>query len=102
MKYNELFTELLKEFEVDVALCVVQITTIQLSLKPKEKEIAGIKSFEERVLKRARDVLWEIDESVLDQSIEIWRVVHDWDIHNSMNGLGGCEKKTFKELLTTQ
>lgn len=32
-------------------------------------------------------------------ALECWRVYHDWQCRQAMHGLGGCEKKTFKELI---
>ena len=100
MKFMKLFEAVSDEFGTEVALCVVQIITIQLRLKPKMKELTGEKSFEERVITKAKDVLWETDSSIVEQAIQVWRVTHDWDVRQTMAGLGGCEKKTFKELLT--
>lgn len=100
MKFMKLFEAVADEFDMDVALAVVQIITIQLRLKPKMKELTGEKSFEERVITKAKDVLWETDSSIVEQAIQVWRVTHDWDVRQTMAGLGGCEKKTFKELLT--
>jgi len=100
MKYMRLFEAVHDEFGLDVALCVIQISTIQMSLKPKLKELTGEKSFEKRVITKAKHLLWETDSTIVEQAIEVWRVSYDWGIRQSMNGLGGCEKKTFKELLT--
>ena len=100
MKYMRLFEAVQDEFELEIALCVIQISTIQLGLKPKLKELTGEKSFEERVITKAKKLLWETDSSIVDQAIEVWRVSYDWGVKQSMDGLGGCEKKTFKELLS--
>ena len=100
MKYMRLFEAVSDEFGTEVALCVIQISTIQMSLKPKRKEMTGGKSFEERVIAKAKNLLWETDHTIVEQAIQVWRVSYDWGIRQSMNGLGGCEKKTFKELLT--
>lgn len=102
MKYIRLFEAVSDEFGTEVALCVIQISTIHMRLKPKLKELTGEKSFEARVIAKARDLLWETDSTIVEQAIEVWRVSYDWQIRQSMNGLGGCEKKTFKELLTKQ
>ena len=99
MKYNDIFKAVSTEFSEEIALCVVQIMTIQMSLKPKLKELTGEKSFENRVIALAKDVLWEADNDIVDQAIQVWRVTHDWGVRQSMTGLGGCEKKTFKQLM---
>ena len=32
-------------------------------------------------------------------ALDCWRVYYDWQCRQAMHGLGGCEKKTFKELI---
>ena len=99
MKFQELFNQVQSEFDTEIALCVVQIYSINLLLKPKVAEMIGEKSFEERIIKKAKKLLWEIDPSVIEQSIKIWKQVHNWESRKTMQGLGGCEYKTFKQLL---
>ena len=36
---------------------------------------------------------------IYKQSLECWQVYYDWQCRQSLAGLGGCEKKTFKELI---
>lgn len=33
------------------------------------------------------------------QALDCWQVYYDWQCRQAMHGLGGCEKKTFKELI---
>jgi len=99
MKFNELFNQVRFEFDTETALCVVQIYSINLLLKPKVSEMMGEKSFEERIIKKAKKLLWESDPSVIEQSIKIWKQVHNWESRKTMQGLGGCEYKTFRQLL---
>ena len=99
MKFQELFNQVQSEFDAEVALCVVQIYSINLLLKPKVAEMLGEKSFEERIIKKAKKLLWEIDPNIIEQSIKIWKQVHNWESRKTMHGLGGYEYKTFKQLL---
>jgi hypothetical protein len=100
MKFMKVWCAVADEFGIEAAVLVSQITTIQMTLKPTMKELQGVKSFGDRVIKRAKEVLWEEEPERVEQAIDIWRVSHDWQIRQEMAGLGGCEKKTFKELLT--
>jgi hypothetical protein len=100
MKFMKVWCAVADEFGIEAAVLVSQITTIQMTLKPTMKELQGVKSFGDRVIKRATEVLWEEDPKRVEQAIDIWRVSYDWQIRQEMAGLGGCEKKTFKELLT--
>lgn len=99
MKYIELFNQVQSEFDTEIALCVVQIYSINLLLKPNMAELKGKKSFEERIIKRAKKLLWEVDADIVERSIQIWKQVHDWQTRKTMQGFGGCEYKTFRQLL---
>ena len=99
MKYIEVFNQVQSEFDTEIALCVIQILSINLLLKPYMSELKGKKSFEERIIKRTKKLLWEIDADIVEQSIQIWKQVHNWDTRRVMQGLGGCEYKTFRQLL---
>ena len=100
MKFMKVWCAVADEVGIETAVLVIQITTIQLALKPTKKEMQGVKSFGDRVIKRAKEVLWDEDPKRVEQAIDLWRVSYDWQIRQEMAGLGGCEKKTFKELLT--
>ncbi len=100
MKFMNVWCAVADEFGNEVAMLVIQITTIQMTLKPTMKELQAVKSFKARVIKRAKEVLWEQEPDRVEQAIDLWRVSYDWQIRQEMAGLGGCEKKTFKELLT--
>lgn len=99
MKYIEMFNAVELEFDTTIALCVVQIYSINLLLKPSMAELKGKKSFEERIIRRAKALLWEVDGDIVAKSIQIWKQVHDWQSRKTMQGLGGCEYKTFRQLL---
>jgi hypothetical protein len=99
MKFQELYNQVESEFDAEIALCVIQIMSINLLLKPKVAEMMGEKSFEERIIKKAKKLLWEVDADIVEQSIQVWNQVHDWETHKTLQGLGGCEYKTFKQLL---
>jgi len=99
MKYIEVFNQVQSEFDTEIALCVTQIYSINLLLKPSMAELKGKKSFEERIIRRAKKLLWEVDADIVEQSIQIWKQVHNWQSRKTMQGLGGCEYKTFRQLL---
>lgn len=98
MIYKKLYDAVKSEFNDDIALTVVQILTINLSTKVKKKDmIEG--GFRDKVLTKAKKVLWQVDNDTYELAVKIWDVYPSWDTRQSFHGLGGCTIKTFKELL---
>jgi hypothetical protein len=100
MEHLRIFNAIKADFGEQIALSVCQINAICLTTKVKRKDIGSHGgSFAERVTKKATKLLWESSPEELELALALWGCVHDWEIKQSLDGLGGCEKKTFKELL---
>jgi len=99
MNFPQLFNDLKKEFPEHIALGVCVAMGIHLSTKIKEKDLSPKGNFEKRVEKKIRNTLWEVSEKDLELIIKLWKCVYDWDIRRALEGLGGCERKTFTQLL---
>ena len=97
MNYYEIFKALSAEYPEHVALAVIQIYTINLSTKPK---LNG--KFEQKIIKKANKLLWELITEDRELSIKLWKVAYQWATCQSLQGLGGCTTKTFKQLLDEQ
>lgn len=98
MNHVAIFNAIKADFSEEIALSACQINAINLTLKVKKKELAGGGNREERIAKKARKLLWELSDEDFSLSMIIWDLIHDWEINQTCHGLGGCEKKTFKEL----
>jgi hypothetical protein len=83
----------------ELAMMVIQIYTINLTTKTKLSHLQESGKFTDKVIKKAKKVLWQYSHDDVELAIKLWQCIHIWEIGQSMNGLGGCEKKTFKELL---
>ena len=94
MDYHGIFKAISAEYPEHVALAAIQIYTINLSTKPK---LSG--KFEQKIIKKANKLLWEMSTEERDIAINIWKVIYDWQTRQSLKGLGGCEMKTFKQLI---
>lgn len=99
MNFKKLYDAVNAEFDAEIALSVVQIMTINLSTKPKKKNMTGEKSFRDKILKKAKKALWELSDDDYELAIKLWDCVPSWNLRQDMNGLGGCTVKSFKELL---
>jgi len=94
-----LFNQVKKEFDEKTAIVVSCIYAIHICKKVKKKHLKSGSLFTEELTKLFRDSFYELEESELEFCIEVWDCIYDWTIGQSLGGLGGCEPKTFKELL---
>ena len=94
MTHYEIFKAISAEYPEHIALAAIQIYTINLSTKPK---LNG--KFEQKIIKKANKLLCEMEEEDKELAIKIWKVIYDWITRQSLQGLGGCEIKTFKQLI---
>ena len=97
MNYYTIFKAIKEEYGEEIALTAVQIYTINLtpSFYTKDEFYENASEF---LRKEARKVLWEND----DTFFLCWKVfgcIHEWESRQSLQGLGGCVAKTFKQLV---
>ena len=92
MNCHKIFSAICLEFPDNIALAAVQIYSLNLVLKP-------INNFEKKILKKAKKLLWELADEDFDLAVKIWKVIYTWECRQSLQGMGGCKAKTFKQLL---
>ena len=98
--FTRIYNAIHEEFDNrDLAMMVVQIYTINLTTKIKPKDISTPGRFTEKVIKKSKKLFWQYEDCDIDLAISLWQCIHSWENRQAMHGLGGCEKKTFKELL---
>jgi GTPase Era involved in 16S rRNA processing len=93
------FKAINEEFDEKIAISVVQVITINSTLKLRDSEWSVAGQRVKRITKRARKVLFELNDDEFHLVMSLLDVSHDWKNKQSLQGLGGCEVKTFKELL---
>lgn len=98
MNHIAIFNALNEDFGGEIALSVCQINAIHLSQKIKQKDIEIPGHLVKRVTSKAKKLLWELSDEDFALSMILWDLIYDWEIGQTCHGLGGCEKKTFKEL----
>lgn len=99
MKFTEIHAAIHKDFGAEVAMAAVQILTVSMVTKLKNSDIQGRTKWSERVLKKARKVLWETSKEDLELAKACWSVIQSWEAGQQFHGLGGCVAKTFAELV---
>lgn len=100
MDYLRVYNAIVSEgFKPLVAISVVQIMTINMTLRTNFKDLKEPGRFEKRILKKASKALWELSDSDFSESVALWKACYDWEIGQDFNGLGGCTTRTFRELV---
>lgn len=96
MNYNRLYAAVKEEYSEDIALSVCIAFSIHMQTDIEDEDLTESGRYQKRIEENIRDVLWENDN--IDLIIDIESRVYEWDISNSLNGLGGCIPKLFKEI----
>lgn len=99
MNYQNLYNDVAEEFPHNIALGVCIASGIHLSTTIKDKDIDEEGRYTKRVTKKIIKALWEYSAEEMKTIMAIWNVVHDFYTRKTLEGLGGCEIKTFKELI---
>ena len=99
MNYNKFYDAVAAEYGPEVALAAVQILTVNMTTKIKPKDFKTAGRFTEKIKRKAKDLLWECDPQVIQQALACWEVSNSWQTRQSLQGMGGCEAKTIKELV---
>lgn len=98
--FTKIYNAINEEFSnPDLAMMVVQIYTINLTTKLKLSHLQESGKFTAKIIKKAKKVLWQYSSDDVELAIDLWQCIPNWASGQSMDGLGGCEKKTFKQLL---
>ncbi len=100
MNFIKVFKEIKKDFGEDVAIITSIILAINYSKKIKPKHLQGKGLFAEEVIKKAKTVLYSIDPEIVNTAITCWKCTPEFITTNDLEGLGGCKKKSFKQLVT--
>lgn len=99
MNYNKFYDAVAAEYGPEVALATIQILTINMTTKIKLKDLKTAGRFTEKIKRKVKDLLWEYDPQIIQQAFACWEVSYAWQTRQSLQGMGGCEAKTIKELV---
>lgn len=102
MEYTKLYYAVAADYGPEVALATIQILTINMTTKTKLKDLKTAGRFTEKIKRKVRDLLWECDPQIIQQAFACWEVSNSWQTRQSLQGMGGCEAKTFKELIEAE
>ena len=99
MNFTEVYEAVSAEFSPNIASGVVVALAINLSTKVKDKDMVTEGRFTKKINKKIWDTLWEYSEDEVNLIIKIRDNWSAFELSKSFNGLGGCRKKTLKELI---
>jgi hypothetical protein len=100
MRYIDIFKQLAIEgFSEEVALSVIQVVTINITKPIKNKHLYGDRDYTAEIINNARTLLHGLPVEKFEEVIALWNCVSEWETRMIMQGIGGCEVKTFKQLL---
>jgi len=97
MNYSDLYNDVYHDFGHDVALNVIIAVSIHLSTEPLYTDWESSEgSYSKRVTNKIRD---QVDPDHIDLVLDIWALVHTWQIQREMDGLGGAKARSIYQLL---
>jgi len=101
MKFIRVYKQLISEgFSEEVSLGVIQLLTINLVKPIKKKHLTKERDYSQEIIDTYKELSFELLDEDVKLTIKLWQSYTDWDISNSLSGMGGCQAKTFKELLS--
>lgn len=104
-KYVAVYNALNSEFGFFIASIVCGMLHIHLSKEITLQHLEESGLFTKELEEDFREKFYRITNSsdnakaAYDLALECWRVSYDWQVRQSLQGMGGCKAKTFKELI---
>ena len=99
MNYKNYQSAVESDYGPDVARLTMQLLTIMFfSYMQDPDNLCTFKS-KKKTAKIFKAVFWEEKQSDFETALQCFHVYYDWDIKNSMRGLGGCIAETPAQLV---
>lgn len=99
MDYIKLFNDVENEFSKEEAILTVVAMTLNLTIAPELDDLQEVGRYTERLNAATRETLREYSNELIDEVILIREAYYVFDMRQSLQGLGGCEAKTIKEIM---
>ncbi len=103
-KYRMIYAQIEKEFNFFTAAITCGMYHINLKKEIEYKHMTDIGSFTNELIEEFNSVfhwtkLSSSSYKCFKDALLCWNVLYDWECKQSLHGLGGCEKGTFKQLI---
>jgi hypothetical protein len=100
MKSSDVLEQLLNEQFSFGVITVAMFAREVNRTKPVEIEhLDNDGSYENEIVDHVKDVMWAEDGLDVEMGIDVWKVLYDYEIMIALDGLGGCKRKSIRELL---
>ncbi len=99
MKMPYIYDMINKDFGHVIALYSTVLISSGVIISPSYKDLSDPVSREKKLLKSFDNLLWELDEKDRALCLKIRSLWYDFETCKMLHGLGGCTKKTLKELV---
>ena len=101
MELQKLYNLVMTEFENDqeLALMVVSFHTIHLVEKIKLSDFKKEGKFANRIIEKFKKRVWQQNRYKIDLAINIGLSIYDYEIKESMQGIGGCKFKRLSDIV---
>ena len=100
MKNLSVYNDIFKEFDdQEIALNATILISINCAIYPTDDELFTNGLYVDRLKEYFDTVLWELPQEKRELCLKIWKAHHTYNICKDLNGLGGCVKKSYKEII---
>jgi hypothetical protein len=86
-------------FSEEVSLLATMMYSMNIAKKPKMKHMTGKTSFHDELVKEFESAFWKHSPEAIREAMSVWEVWHMYECLTAMQGLGGAEPKTLRELI---
>jgi len=97
---HKVYQQVALEFNETMALNVCLMLSINLTTKVTKKDIRTPGRYTGKILKKAKSLFHSLSDDEFDEILAIWEVLNSWSIGQELQGLGGSQPKTLKQLIT--
>lgn len=99
MRLNKVYQVVRDEYDHNKAVLTVAALALNLTLKPKPKDLTTPGRFTARLNKKTKVLLWEEPPDVVDLVIKIRDAWNEYEQRQTLQGLGGCVPMKLKTIV---
>jgi len=95
----ENWQEFVDEFGAVKTIHASMILALNLTLKCKPADLEVPGNFEDRIFKKARKMLWRLDDKEFNEIVRIWKCFYNYDLEQCIPaGMGGHVTRSLKQI----
>ncbi|MCK9369216.1 hypothetical protein M0R04_04695 [Candidatus Dojkabacteria bacterium] len=99
MDFLRIFEVVEGEYTKSIACGILAAMTINLTTRVRKSDYKNPGRFTERLYKKTKGLLYEYSDDDIELIIKIRDSWNEYQLCQDMAGLGGCKKKTLKEII---